>query len=158
VKVFFDVDYTILSYDNTIRPGTHEVFEKLVADGHEIYIWSGQGLRWAELYAHKLDGYVSGVFHKPTWDYIERLEELGVTVLPDFVIDDYAEIVEEFGGYFVKEFYREKHADDEMYAIYEAICQHVANGSAEHAGYRPRPSELEARLAALSGRSDSASA
>jgi hypothetical protein len=139
LNLFFDVDYTILSYDNGIRPGTHEVFENLLADGHLIYIWSGQGLRWSELHEHKLARFVTDVFHKPTWDYVARLEELGVTVEPDFVVDDYLEIVEVFGGFFVKEFYRKRHADEEMYAVYEAIRDHVQHGTSTHPSYRSRP-------------------
>lgn len=148
MNVFFDVDYTILSYDNGIRPGTHEVFQRLVADEHRIYIWSGQGLRWAEINEHKLAGSVTDVFHKPTWDYVARLEELGVEVVPDFVVDDYPGIVEAFGGFLVAEFFRKRQVDDaEMYAVYEAICDYVKNGTSSHPSYRPRPRGLGVRSA-----------
>jgi haloacid dehalogenase-like hydrolase len=142
LNVFFDVDYTILSYDNGIRPGTHEVFARLVSDGHQIYIWSGQGLRWAEINEHKLADSVTDVFNKPTWNYVARLKELGVRVVPDFVVDDYPEIVEAFGGFCVKEFFRKRHADDEMYAAYKAICEHAQSGTSSHPSYRPRPHAL----------------
>lgn len=143
MNLFFDVDYTILSYDNGIRPGTHEVFEKLVADGHRIYIWSGQGLRWAEIRDHKLDPCVTDVFHKPTWNYRARLEGLGVPLIPDFVVDDYPEIVEVFGGFCVKEFYRKRNADDEMYEVYQTIRELVEDGTSKHPSYRPRPKVLD---------------
>lgn len=136
MNVFFDVDYTILSVDNGVRPGTHEVFAKLVEDGHRIYIWSGQGLRWNEIREHSLEGFVTDVFHKPTWDYHERLEELGVTVMPDFVVDDYPEIVEVFGGFHVREFFRKKHADDEMFHVYDAIVEYANDGIATHRSFR----------------------
>jgi hypothetical protein len=138
VKIFFDVDYTILSYDNGIRKGTHEVFARLVDDGHEIYIWSGQGLRWNEIREHGLDQYVTDVFHKPTWSYLARLEELGVTVMPEFVIDDYPEICEIFGGFNIKEFFRKRHVDDEMEEVYAAICEHIEHGTSTRSGYRSR--------------------
>ncbi len=79
LNIFFDVDYTILSVSYTLRPGTYEVFEKLVADGHLIYIWSGVGLRWDEIRDHNLDAFVTDVFHKPTTDYVAGLEEMGFT-------------------------------------------------------------------------------
>jgi hypothetical protein len=45
VTLFFDVDYTILSADYTMRPGTQEIFGRLVNYGHQAYISSGEGLR-----------------------------------------------------------------------------------------------------------------
>ena len=46
----FGVDATIVgSYDGKLRPMVREVFEQLRADGHQIYIWSGVGLRWLEI-------------------------------------------------------------------------------------------------------------
>jgi len=55
LKIFFDVDYTILAVDNSLRPGTRDTFEKLISDGHEVYIWSGVGLRNAEIRQHELE-------------------------------------------------------------------------------------------------------
>ena len=46
MKIFFDVDYTILGLDDSLRPGTMETLQKIKDDGHEIYIWSGMGERW----------------------------------------------------------------------------------------------------------------
>ena len=43
MKIFFDVDYTILGLDDTLRPNTKETFQRLLDDGHEIHIWSGMG-------------------------------------------------------------------------------------------------------------------
>ena len=39
MNIFFDMDYTILSQDNSLRPGTREVFRKLVDDGHQVSVW-----------------------------------------------------------------------------------------------------------------------
>jgi hypothetical protein len=139
VNIFFDVDYTILSADYTIRPGTREIFDRLVNDGHQVYIWSGEGLRWTAIRDHKLDQYVADVFHKPTWNHVARLEELGVPMIPDFVVDDYPEIVAAFGGFFVSEYFIEQLADQEMYAVYQTICEHVRHGTSDHHRYRPRP-------------------
>ena len=65
MKIFFDVDYTILGLDDSLRPGTTETFQKLIDDGHEIYIWSGMGERWEVIEKHGLGPYVSGVYEKP---------------------------------------------------------------------------------------------
>jgi hypothetical protein len=137
LNVFFDVDYTILSVDNGLRPGTREVFERLVGDGHRVYVWSGEGVRWNEVREHKLEPYVSDVFEKPTSNYHGRLAELGVTVMPDFVVDDYPEIVDAFGGFHVKEFFRKRFPDDEMYSVYETITEYVQHGTSGHRSFRP---------------------
>ena len=99
MNVFFDVDGTIIgNYDGRLRPLVREVFEQLRADGHLIYIWSGVGLRWIEIDQHRLRPLIETCFHKPIYDHHARLSELRVTVFPDFVIDDHAEVVRAFGG------------------------------------------------------------
>ena len=78
MKIFFDVDYTILGLDDTLRPNTKETFQKLLDDKHEIHIWSGMGERWEVIEKHDLGGFVSGVYEKPTDHFHEKLEELKV--------------------------------------------------------------------------------
>ena len=65
MNIFFDVDYAIIGIDNSLRPGTREVFRRLIVDGHLIYIWSGLGPRWEVVERHKLEEFASGVFWKP---------------------------------------------------------------------------------------------
>ncbi|HEY2331822.1 MAG TPA: hypothetical protein VGH94_07860, partial [Acidimicrobiales bacterium] len=65
MRIFFDVDYTILSIDYKLRSGTRDVWERLIADGHEIHVWSGEGKRYQVLRDHNLEDLVSGVYHKP---------------------------------------------------------------------------------------------
>ena len=65
MRIFFDVDYTILGLDDTLRPGTTETFQKILDDGHEIYIWSGMGERWEVIEKHELKRFVSGVYENP---------------------------------------------------------------------------------------------
>ena len=96
MKIFFDVDYTILGLDNSLRPQTKETFQALLDEDHQIYIWSGMGERWEVIEKHQLQPFVSGVYEKPTHHFHERLEELGVPFEPDFVIDDYPEVVAAF--------------------------------------------------------------
>ena len=44
---------------------------------------------------------VTGYFVKPLSDYRRRLPEFGVDVIPDFVVDDHASVVEAFGGFHI---------------------------------------------------------
>ena len=136
MNIFFDVDYTILGVDNSLRPGTGETFTKLVEDGHRVYVWSGSGLRWPVVRDNKLEEYVSGVYNKPTFQYQERLEELGVDVLPEFVIDDYPEIVTVFGGVWVPpHFYKGNLEDDQMERIYRIVTEYVEKGHSDDKQY-----------------------
>jgi hypothetical protein len=117
VNIFFDVDYTIIGMDGSLRPGTAEVFEQLVARGHDVYVWSGMGVRWDEVRANGLEPFVKGVYRKPLADYRAALASLGVPVVPDFVIDDYPEIVAHFGGLHIRPYQRGSHADTELLVI-----------------------------------------
>jgi hypothetical protein len=148
MKIFFDVDYTILSSDYKLRTGTREVWERLVADGHEIHVWSGEGRRFKVLRDHGLEDLVSGVYEKPIYDYVRRLESLGVTTVPDFVVDDYPEICGVFGGFHCREFFLGRDDDDEMEHIYEAIAEWAEHGRSEHTRWRPRHSDFDVMLAA----------
>lgn len=147
MHIFFDVDYTILSADYRLRRGTREVWERLIGDGHEIHVWSGEGKRYQVLEDHDLTDLVSGVFEKPIYDHVRRLERLGVTTMPDFVIDDYAEVVSVFGGYHVREFYIARDDDDEMEAIYECITEWAKTGASPSKRWRPRHEHFDLMLA-----------
>ena len=114
MNIFFDVDYTILGLDDSLRPGTLETLQKIKDDGHEIYIWSGMGERWEVVKKHNLEPLISGVYEKPTHHFQERLEELGVPFEPDFVIDDYPEIVAAFSGVWVPPYFFKRTVDEEM--------------------------------------------
>lgn len=89
MHIFFDVDYTILSLDLRLRKGTRRLFERLVSDGHHVYLWSGAGQRWDVAHRFALDPYLSGVFLEPLSHYDEELVRLKVPIVPDFVVDDY---------------------------------------------------------------------
>jgi hypothetical protein len=143
MKVFFDVDYTILSSDYTLRTGTVDTFRLLVADGHEVHVWSGEGERHNVLRDFALEPYVSGVYQKPLYNYVRRLDHYGIDFVPDFVIDDYPEIVSVFGGYHARDFYSDRADDDEMHQIYRTICEVAEQGWSSHARWRPRHAEFE---------------
>jgi hypothetical protein len=86
VNIFFDVDDTILSFDGALRPNTHEVFERLIADGHTVYVWSGVGIRKTFVDRERLSHLVSGIYQKPLSDFSAGLERFGIPVFPDFVV------------------------------------------------------------------------
>jgi phosphoglycolate phosphatase-like HAD superfamily hydrolase len=117
VNIFFDVDSTIIGDDGSLRPHTREIFEQLVREGHHVYIWSGVGIRTAEIEAHGLAEYVSGVFQKPRTDFQDGLTRFGIPVTPHFVVDDYPQIVEHFGGHQISPYYDVRYRDTELLHI-----------------------------------------
>jgi hypothetical protein len=141
MHIFFDVDYTILGRDYTLRPGTREVFERLVEDGHFVYVWSGEGERWGVVQRHGLEDLVHGVYGKPLQDYVNRLADFGIPVVPDFVIDDYPGIVRAFGGICITDYISlsDGHADRELEAVYEVISLQAAGDVPDHPRYYPPP-------------------
>ena len=141
LKIFFDVDYTLLAVDGSLRPGARQTFERLIEDGHRIYIWSGVGLRTADVHRHDLKNLVSGIYKKPIYDFVNGLELLKVPHWPDFVIDDYPEIVDTFGGVLARPYFFRSQSDDEMDHIYNVISDFAATGGSERVGYRPARSQ-----------------
>ena len=142
MNIFFDVDYTILGMDDTLRPGTRGTFQRLLDDDHRIYIWSGLGRRWDVVRKHDLEKFTSGVYEKPIHHFLERLEELGVPLIPDFVIDDYPEIVAAFGGVWVPPYFFNRPGDGQMERIYEIITEYVDKGHSNDAQYRAKGSTV----------------
>ena len=142
MNIFFDVDYTILGLDNTLRPGTKEVFQRLIDGGHCVYVWSGLGKRWEVIKKHKLQPLVSGVYHKPLEHFHERLTELEVPMVPDFVIDDYPEVVAAFGGVWVPPYFFKNSWDKEMERVYDIVVEFVESGHSQDRQYRAKGSNI----------------
>ncbi len=140
MNIFFDVDYTLLAVDGSLRPNTHEVFEKLAAEGHRIYIWSGVGVRTAEVRRHGLEEHVVDVFQKPLNDFEAGLEVFNVDVTPEFVVDDYPEIVGFFGGVVVRPYYFALAGDDEMQRVYRIADDFSKTGHSDDSAFRRRRS------------------
>lgn len=136
MNIFFDIDYTIMGADGSLRHNTEATFRKLLDDGHSLFIWSGVGVRTADVKRFGLLGYVSGVFQKPLEDYEAALPGLGVSPRPDFVIDDHPEIVRFFGGFICRPYYFRSRKDTEMDEIYQTIADVAASGRSEHSAYR----------------------
>lgn len=95
MNVFFDVQGTLLS-GNVPRPCVREVFTKLVAQGHDVYLWSSAGAGYATKAARLLG-----------------VEDLVVAcwaknppppVTVDYVIDDHRDFAEHHGGYAISPF------------------------------------------------------
>jgi len=129
LNVFFDVDGTLITWDNKIRPQVREVFQQIKDDGHDIYIWSGVGIRQEVVDRHELQGFLSGLYRKPLYDYRARLHEF-TPIVPDFIIDDYPEIVSDFsagrqGGVQIRPPIWPMTNDTEMWRVYEAFAKHV---------------------------------
>ncbi len=122
MNVFFDVDYTILGIDGSLRPRTAEVFEDLAADGHDVYVWSGVGNRTGEIRRLGLESLVRGVYLKPLSDYQAGLKRFQIPVTPDFVVDDHPGIVSHFGGVCVTPYLSRRQPDD----AFSHICAMVA--------------------------------
>ena len=99
----------------------HKVFEDLKADGHDIYIWSGMGLRNKEVEENNLTDFVSGIYHKPIDKFEEGLIQYGIPVRPEYVVDDHREVVDYFGGFVIRAYFWENARDKEMTAVYEDI-------------------------------------
>ena len=141
MNIFFDVDYTILGLDDSLRPGTRETFQRLLDDGHKVYIWSGLGPRWEVIKKHNREPFASGVYEKPLHHFADRLVELGVPLTPDFVIDDYPEVVSAFGGVWVPPYFFKRNGDEQMHRIYDIITEYVKNGRSEDRQYRVKGSK-----------------
>ncbi len=138
MNIFFDVDYTILGADGSLRPGTREIFLKLTQEKHVLYVWSGMGIRTQDVQRHGLDTLVTGVFQKPLEDFENGLRSLGIQVRPDLVIDDYPEIVSALGGILVKPYYFASSHDREMERIYSIITDYARMGRSDDPAFRLR--------------------
>ncbi|MBI4298432.1 MAG: hypothetical protein HY666_01550 [Chloroflexi bacterium] len=141
MNIFFDVDYTIVGgADGTLRPGVSEIFQRLTQEGHNIYVWSGVGIRTYEIQKHNLNLYVSGVFEKPLANFEAKIRASGIPVYPDLVVDDYPEIVTTLGGIQVRPYSFALAHDKEMERVYNIIADYVQNGHSDDSAFRlPSP-------------------
>jgi predicted HAD superfamily phosphohydrolase YqeG len=140
MQLFFDMDYTLIAADGSLRPGATELFQKLKTDGHTLYIWSGMGVRREEVRRQNLEVYVDGVYRKPISEYVKEVHKMldrqEIPTMPDLVVDDHQEIVAALGGIVVHPFWTED--DTEMEEVYQIIRDYVANGYPGHKERRPR--------------------
>ena len=126
MNIFFDVDHTLIDSDNRLRPGVRELFERLRADGHTIYLWSGIGARWEIVAAYGLGDLVAGCYEKPLYHYEAMLGPLGIPVRPDFVVDDHPHLVHAFSGCVVTPYRTPDPSDAEMERVYQEVRRATA--------------------------------
>ena len=100
-RICLDVDDTLIDWRLRLRPLAREMIVELHASGFEVHIWSGVGKRWEVIDKHDLRPYVAGCHLKPLYRHMERLKEHDVHFVPDYVVDDYADIVRVFGGWWI---------------------------------------------------------
>jgi hypothetical protein len=124
MNIFFDVDETIQGHDGSLRPLVRQVFQRLVEEGHRIFVWSGvriaEVIRTEVVERHGLEAYVTDCYRKPLFDYRQQWLRTGIDVHPDFCVDDYPDIVEAFGGVLVKP-YISARPDADLERVYQAI-------------------------------------
>ncbi len=130
MRIFFDVDDTLITWDVRLRPGVHEVFGRLRDDGHDLYLWSGYGPRWEVVRRFDLHDHVIDCFWKPLYAHHERLAELGVPFVPDFVVDDHPDIISVFRGVLIREPRMPLESDQEMWRIYDEISAYAGSAAA----------------------------
>lgn len=126
--IFFDMDYTLIAVDGSLRPGVRELLELLKNDGHQSYVWSGNGIRWLELRRHGLESLVLDCFEKPMNNYADKLEGMGLPVKPDLVVDDHLEVAAALGGIWVRTYYFPNDSDNEMEHVYRIISEKAKTG------------------------------
>ena len=66
------------------------------------------------------------------------MEELNVPFEPDFVIDDYPEVVAAFGGVWVPPYFFARSVDQQMGRIYSIINDFIQSGTSEDKQYRAK--------------------
>ena len=64
MNTFFDVDFTLITWDYRLRPHVKEVFARLTAEGHSVSLWSGMGKRWEVVEQFGLHAWVRDCFEK----------------------------------------------------------------------------------------------
>ena len=128
LHIFFDLDQTLISYNGLIRPHANEVIDQLKSDSHDVFIWSGVGVRVEEVRNLGLLEKVNGVYAKPTDRFERGLTELQIPVRPDAVVDDHEEIVNHFGGVVVRPYFWPDDTDIEMHRVYERLTDMARGG------------------------------
>jgi hypothetical protein len=122
LNVFFDVDFTLIDADGALRPGVTECFTELRRAGHRIFLWSGLGARWEVVRQHALEPWVEDCFIKPLYAHRRMLDPLGISMAPEFVVDDHPDLVQIFGGCVVGPYRRVDPDDREMWRVTSAVA------------------------------------
>jgi hypothetical protein len=73
---------------------------------------------------HDLDQFVTDYFIKPLEKHHEKLDALGVPMIPDYVIDDHRQVVDAFGGYHIPDMAKDD--DEELLKVLAEIMEIAA--------------------------------
>ncbi|MDQ4063820.1 MAG: hypothetical protein M3122_08040 [Actinomycetota bacterium] len=113
MNVFFDVQGTLLD-GGVPRPQGREVFIRLAASGHDVYLWSSAGADYAASAADLL------VVQDLILGCHSKFAPPPVTV--DYAVDDSPDIVESYGGYTITSFDGDPE-NRELWRVVEALKQ-----------------------------------
>ncbi len=139
MNIFFDMDYTLLAVDGSLRPGARELMERLIGGGNAVYVWSGNGIRWLEVRRHGLETLVADCFHKPMDNYRTAVLDADLPVKPDLVVDDHLEVAAALGGVWVRPYYFASETDDEMERVGRIIGEWIEHGHSDDPRFRKPP-------------------
>ena len=118
------------------RGVVRDLFARLRARGHRIYLWSGIGVRWEVVERHQLHDLVETCFVKPLYAHERMLEPLEIDVRPEYV-DDHPDLVHVFGGCVVRRYLAADETDTEMERVDREIERATARASDARQGGRP---------------------
>lgn len=113
MNIFFDVQGTLLTDEDDLRPHAREVFVRLAEMGHSVYIWStaGEGYAAHAAWVLGVEDVVRGCFGK-SW--------VPEHIQVDYAVDDSPWWVEKHGGYLI-EAYDGDLWDQELLGVLEAL-------------------------------------
>ena len=106
-----------------------------------FYVWSGNGIRWPEVWRFGLETLVTDCFVKPMDNLAEAVEQKRVPIRPDFVIDDYQEVPAALCGVCVSPYTYNNGKDDEMEHVYRIITEYLASGYSKDRRFQARQSQ-----------------
>ena len=141
MNIFFDMDYTLIGgIDGAPRPNVLDVMERLKTDGHDLYVWSGVGIRWRDVKRLGIEHLITDCYMKPMSNYYEGMKKMELQAEPDIVVDDFPIVVSAFGGLCIPAYNVEDDEDRVMERVYNAITDYGKTGRTEDAMYRPKGS------------------
>ena len=148
MRLYFDMDNTLIGDRNQLRPFVREVLEQLHVEGHHIFVWSGAGIRWREVHEHRLSLFVRDCFNKPIDEPVDQTP--GRSRLPDLVVDDIPSFVEtrtgRLGGIVVRPYYLTNPNDREMEEVYAIIQEVEERRLSSHPAFRQPRADWERAL------------
>ena len=139
MNIFFDMDYTLIGgIDGSPRPNVVEVMERLKTDGHELYVWSGVGIRWRDVKRLGIEHVINDCYVKPLSNYYQSMKKMELPAEPDIVVDDFPMVASAFGGLCIPAYNVQDEEDRVMERVYNALTDYDTRGHSDDAMYRPK--------------------